>query len=354
VLGYCGIEDYVFNNGIFTIHDSGTDPLCADPTVVLESLKNTPEIDINDRARIADYLYDRGYLTRKEAAEACGIEERQFWNEFSKQKFKDRKAREAVGGSGNNGSTQINSPSPDRVEAPFAEFMSGVVGKVGDSISLPAQVLAEQIQYEQLYTELIKEEVRYRIEENVEYKEIVAKLTKWKVEHGDVVKKKLEVIRKLRNRVKSLKQTVRRRDATLAVIKLKVKAYREHNVGIDITDWDEAQKWEALMKLAYDSIEREVEATSKKSSEEEKYETKETLKALFEADWRSCGQVNKAGDKRGVRGKIYPRVMHAAIDVAYGLKEAGYERLRRTSRWLPSWSTLVKYKRKVSTTCPTY
>lgn len=109
---------------------------------------------------------------------------------------------------------------------------------------------------------------------------------------------------------------------------------------------DDKEKYQALMQLAYHMIDEDALKNVNRSAQEQD-EDKETLKAVFAATWENMGQRNSRGDKRGITRKINPRILALGLSIASSMSENRYEKLRLSSPYLPSWSTVCKYKKTV-------
>ena len=157
------------------------------------------------------------------------------------------------------------------------------------------------------------------------------------------------VISELRRKVKTSNQKARRSRYTVQQLRKAAIAYSNNSIGIEISTLSEPEKWEALLKLAHERIDKEVDLCNeaKMMTEDERFEEKETLKAVFEAGYKNLGKFNKSGDKRGINTKYSPRLIHLALSLVSKISQSAYETLRLTRKDLPTYDFLYKYRKKV-------
>lgn len=161
--------------------------------------------------------------------------------------------------------------------------------------------------------------------------------------------KKESVISDLRRKLKTSNQKARRSRYTVNQLRKAARTYSDNSIGIEISTLSESMKWEALLKLAHERIDNEIDLSVEANSmtDDERFEEKETLKAVFEAGYKNLGKFNKAGDKRGINTKYAPRLIHLALSLISQMSQSAYENLRLTRKDLPTYDFLYKYKKKV-------
>jgi hypothetical protein len=228
-----------------------------------------------------------------------------------------------------------SSPSIDGFCQVVQDYVHNIASEKELENKLIAEILAQEVT-----------QMRSRCEQEEKEKAGILKLG---VVRNAQFDKSQAQLQKLKASKKLLQQDKRRLQVRLATLKAAAEDYVSHKFAIDVLTSSDAEKFAALLKLAYDLIDKEVDNGDprKLKSNQERYEEKETLKAVFCASYQNMGRCNKSGDKRGITRKINPRILCLALRLACSMSQTNYEQHRITSPYLPSWSTLVKYKMKV-------
>jgi hypothetical protein len=211
---------------------------------------------------------------------------------------------------------------------------------------LVERVASENALENSLLVKILAEEVAHLRSEREKQDKVNAQLLKDGFQNNANAVKTANVLRQLRGQAKLLQQDIRRKDVRLGKLQAAAKDYVTDKFAIEVLNLSEKEKFAALMMLAHELIDKEVDNGDPNhlKSHQEREEEKATLKAVFCATYQNMGRCNKNGDKRGITSKINPRILALGLRLASSMSQNNYEKFKQTSPHLPSWSTLVKYK----------
>jgi hypothetical protein len=148
---------------------------------------------------------------------------------------------------------------------------------------------------------------------------------------------------------KVLKQTIRRQD-------VKLSSFAEARLVADellkAPDVDEEDKrHHAFIAYGLEQIENELRANKNSKGKDlptKDRESVELMKEEFVAHFSNMGKFNKSGNKRGINTDApTSRILYESYRRASVSGQQDYEHQMKSQKWLPSWSTLKNYQRKV-------
>lgn len=293
-----------------------------------------PPVSLADKSKMASFLRHNAGLKLKDAQELAGITKRQDEYQRNLLLLKNSRIEATAGEEGERGDRLLNAGNN---ENSFYTYAEQIIKKIA----------GEEAQEKEFMCTILAEEVKEKRLKNEQQAELIHRLGKENVILNCNVSKKMDLNQELRSKNKGLKQQVRRDKARIEKLKTAASDYTRKQVGIDVTSLSEKQKFQALCKLAFEMIDKDKVSSGTNKTAEELHEEKETLKAVFEATYQNMGRRNLSGDKRGITGKINPRILALGLSIASSMSQTAYEKLLVTSPHLPSWSTLAKYKKTV-------
>ena len=148
---------------------------------------------------------------------------------------------------------------------------------------------------------------------------------------------------------KLLQQQVRRKDAKLSRFD-EARLFADEILEEPDVD-DDDKKHQAFIAYGLEQIEKELRANKNSKGEDLKTKDRESvelMKEQFLKHFENMGKFNKSGNKRGINTDApTSRILYESYRRASVSGQHEYETQMRSQKWLPSWSTITNYQRKV-------
>jgi hypothetical protein len=147
-----------------------------------------------------------------------------------------------------------------------------------------------------------------------------------------------------------LQQQVRRLDAKLSCRVKEARLFADEILEEPDVD-DDDKKHQAFIAYGLEQIEKELRANKNSKGEDLKTKDRESvelMKEQFLKHFENMGKFNKSGNKRGINTDApTSRILYESYRRASVSGQHEYETQMQSQKWLPSWSTITNYQRKV-------